>query len=73
MLIKSGVVVRRFGSNSSSKMLVQDCRPVLRGNIRDTLNPKVDGYSWNKRLSNVDFPLPEGPEMTMVLLSAAIR
>lgn len=32
--------------------------------VRETENPKVSGWAANKRLRIVDFPVPEGPEMT---------
>ena len=36
-----------------------------RSGLRDTENPKVSGWSANRRLRIVDFPDPEGPEMTI--------
>ena len=38
--------------------------------LRDTLKPKVEGWSLNNLLINVDLPLPDGPEITMGLLSS---
>lgn len=35
-----------------------------RENGRETENPKVSGYSAKSLLSNVDFPVPEGPDTT---------
>ena len=40
--------------------------------LRETLNPKVSGYSLNKRFNNVDLPDPEGPEMTKNLAAVCI-
>lgn len=31
---------------------------------RDTEKPNLSGYSANRRLNNVDFPVPDGPEIT---------
>ena len=46
--------------------------PMKLHNVRDTLNPKVDGYSWKSLWINVDFPPPEGPDMTTGLLSTEV-
>lgn len=34
--------------------------------IRETENPKVSGYCAKSRLMRVDFPVPEGPETTIM-------
>lgn len=39
-------------------------------NVRETLKPKVLGYSRKRRSRSVDLPPPEGPDTTIVLLSA---
>lgn len=33
--------------------------------MREMENPNVSGYSANSRLRRVDFPAPDGPEMTI--------
>lgn len=37
---------------------------------REILKPKQSGYSFIKSFSNVDLPLPEGPQMTTTFLLA---
>ena len=32
--------------------------------LRETLNPNLSGYSAKRRLSSVDLPTPEGPDMS---------
>lgn len=41
-------------------------------NLRDTLKPKVKGYSPNSFSIRVDLPLPDGPDRTMGLLSTEV-
>lgn len=46
--------------------------PFWQGNLRETLKPKVSGYSAKSFFNRVDFPEPDGPERTKIWATALV-
>lgn len=62
--VYSGIIIRYFCEKADERGWAS---------LRETENPKVLGWAANSFLRSVDFPVPEGPEMTMGALGTIVK